>query len=133
MVAAVPTILASQVKDLPRGQVFRVRLTQALTRMERHTVMYYTANREVVLTLKGGTVVTGKLDEAPSYFAQDQRVWLRIEGRKTRKGIETADIRFWQGYRAPSLGEALGAFLILNANNPAPEDVQEARSIAADM
>lgn len=135
MVTVVRT--AEEVRALGRGTAFSIRLPKSMDWKDRHGVLYATANREVHLTMKGGEKIVGVLDESPGYFSQGTKagpkVWLRIKGRKTRKGIDARDIRHLKGYRAPTLAEALGAFIILNANGSTPDQVAEARSVAAHM
>lgn len=81
---------------------------------DAHAILYHTANKLVVIKLVDGTAVTGTLDEVPSYFGGFHRkVWLRQEGRKTRKGVPVAQILSWSGQKAPDLAEALTAYLVL--------------------
>jgi hypothetical protein len=130
----VPTLrTAEEVHDLPRGRVFKIRLTKSMSWRDVHRVLYYTANREVRLTLRDGTKIVGTLNETPGYFQQDNRVWLRVPGRKTRKGVKPEDIAWWSGYRAPTLAEAFTALVGTTCSNPSPELAQETREILADM
>jgi len=124
---------ADEVRNLERGTPFRVRLLKAMTWRDVHAVIYYTANKVVTLKMRDGTTIVGRLDGTPGYFTRDNRVWLRIEGRKTRKGIKPADIASWTGLRAPSLADAYCAFIVLTASNAADADVAEARAVAACM
>ena len=122
----------AEVRALGRGVAFRTNVSK-MTWREKHGVMYCTANKPVVIKMKDGTVHEGRLDEVPGYFRPDHKVWIRQAGRKTRRGIVTADIVSWQGFRAPTFAEAMTAFIVLSANNPTDPQVAEARSVAADM
>lgn len=124
---------ADQVRDLPRGRVFSMRLPKTMSWKDLHRVLYYTANREVRLTLRDGTRVIGVLDEAPGFFAADDRLWLRVAGRKTRKPIKPREIRHMKGYRAPTLAEAFTALVGATCSNPSPELAAETQSIISDM
>ena len=122
----------AEVRALGRGVAFRTNVSK-MTWREKHGVMYCTANKPVVIKMKDGTVHEGRLDETPGYFRPDHKVWIRQAGRKTRRGIVTADIVSWEGLRAPTFAEALTAFVVLSSNNPDGEQFAEARSVAADM
>jgi hypothetical protein len=128
---------SADVRALTRGQAFSIRLAKTLPWKQLHEVLYCTANREVTVTLRTGEKITGTLSETPGYFDQHTkagaRVWLRVPGRKTRKGIPARDIRHLRGYRSPTLAEALGAFVLLNASNPTADQVAESLSVARDM
>jgi hypothetical protein len=128
---------ADEVSDLPRGTRFSIRLTKSMSWRDLHRTLYYTANREVTLTLRDGTKITGTLDETPGYFSRGTkagpRVWLRVAGRKTRKPVDPFQIRHWVGYRAPTLAEAYTALIYLNASSPTADQVAESLSIAKDM
>lgn len=126
-------VKAAEIESLDRGTRFSVRLPKSLTHAELHRVFYRTANREVVLTLRDGSKVTGRLVESPGFFARDQRVWLRVPGRVTRKGVKTREVRHLVGYKAPTLAEAYTALVGATSGNPSPELVAETRSIIADM
>jgi hypothetical protein len=133
--AAVPILRSAQeVHDLPRGRVFRIRFTKSMSWRDIHRVLYYTAEgREVRLTLRDGRKIVGTLSEAPGYFQQDNRVWLRVEGRKTRLGVSPDDIAYWSGFRAPTLAEAFTALVGATCSNPSPELAAETASIMGDM
>lgn len=120
------------VRALVRGTAFRTNVSK-MTWRDKHGVMYCTAHKAVVITMKDGTVHEGRLDEVPGYFRPDHKVWIRQEGRKTRRGIVTADIVSWEGLRAPTFAEAMTAFVVLSASNPNDPQVAEARSVAADL
>lgn len=128
---------SKEVEALETGTRFSIRLPKTLTWHELHRVLYRTANREVTLTLRTGEKITGRLDETPGYFSQSTkagaRLWLRVEGRKTRKPIPVREIRHLIGYKAPSLAEALTSFIYLTSSNPSAEQVHEARAIVAQM
>lgn len=124
---------AQEVSDLPRGRVFKIRLTKSMSWRDIHRILYYTANREVRLTLRDGSKIVGTLNETPGYFQQDNRVWLRVPGRKTRKGIKPEDIAYWSGFRAPTLAESFTALVGATCSNPSPELAAETAAIIADM
>ena len=127
-------ITAQQVRDLATGDKFVSNLGE-LTWREAHAVMYYTANQEVEITLLDGTVVKGKLDETPSIWGgiERKKVWLRQEGRKTRKSVMVRDILIWKGQKAPSLEQALTAYLYLNSGGATREQITEAKQTARMM
>lgn len=126
-----------EVLALPTGTRFSARLPQSLSWKDRHGILYRTANREVTLTLRGGEKITGTLDETPGYFSPGTkagpRVWLRVAGRKTRKPVDARQIKHLVGYKAPSLGEALDAFIYLNSPGATAEQVHTARATVAQM
>ena len=125
---------ADEVRDLGRGRAFSIRLTKDMSWRDLHRVLYYTAEgREVRLTLRDGTRLTGTLVETPGYFAADDRLWLRVPGRKTRKPVKPREIRHMKGFRAPTLAEAFTALVGSTCSNPSPELAAETASIRADM
>lgn len=128
---------AEQVEALPTGERFSIRLPKTMAWLDLHRVWYHTANREVTLTMRDGTKVTGRLDETPSAFSRSTkagpRAWLYVPGRKSRKGIDIREVRHLVGYKAPSLAEALTAYIYLNSSNPTREQVRESLDIARKM
>lgn len=128
---------ADEVYNLPRGRVFSIRLAKSLPWRDLHRVLYYTANREVRLTMRDGSKVVGVLDEAPGAFATSTKrgpvLWLRIPGRKTRKGVDPREISYFKGFRAPTLEEALTAFIYVNSSNISQEQAAYAGSVIRDM
>jgi hypothetical protein len=122
---------------LPTGTLFAINLPKTMSWRDRHGIFYRTANREVTLVLRDGSKVTGRLDETPGYFSRNTkrgpRLWLYVEGRKSRKGIDIHDVKRLEGYKAPTLAEAVGAYIVLNASNPTDQQVAEARLVAAQM
>jgi hypothetical protein len=131
------SIRPTEITSLERGQQFSVRLAKSLPWKDLHRVFHHTAGREVTLTLRGGEKITGTLSETPGYFSlgtkAGPRLWLRVPGRKTRKGIDIREVKHLIGYKSPTLADALGAFILLSASNPSEEQVAESRAIAAQM
>lgn len=128
---------ADEVAALPRGTAFSIPLPAGMSWKDRHRVLYYTANREVRIRLKGKRVVGGTLAETPGYFSRGTKaganLWLRVPGRKTRLRVPAEDIRLIRGFRAPTLAEALTAFIYLTSSNPSADQVAESRETARMM